>query len=318
MVRPDPTPVDIESRCALPRYVIITPARNEEAFIEKTIESVIHQTILPLKWVIVDDGSTDETPEIVGRYLVHYPWIEMVRLSQGRDRSFAGKVQAFNAGYERLDGLQYEVIGNLDGDLSFENDHLEFLIRKFSDNITLGVAGSVWEEEGFSSERDTFGGHEHVSGLCQLFRRQCWEEIGGYMPLPAGGEDWIAVTTARMIGWKTKSFREKRFIHHRPIGSAGHGVLSSSFSYGKQDYYLGGHPVWQLFRVAYQLTNRPYIIKGLALGLGYYSALLRRTPRPVSPELMVFHRREQMLKLKIILKSLLTFKAVDNFEVLPD
>src|SRR5271165_1072058 len=130
---------DMDQRCYLPPYVLITPARNEEAFIEKTIESVIHQTVLPTKWVIVDDGSTDRTAEIVSRYLVQYPWIEMVQMPQRRDRSFAAKVGAFNAGYERVRGLKYEIIGNLDADISFDKDHFEFLARKFSGDPTLGV-----------------------------------------------------------------------------------------------------------------------------------------------------------------------------------
>jgi glycosyltransferase involved in cell wall biosynthesis len=297
-------------------YVLITPARNESAFIAKTIESMIHQTVLPLKWVIVDDGSTDETREIVSRYLEQCRWIELVQMPQRRDRSFAAKVGAFNAGYERVKDLHYDIIGNLDADISFDKDHFEFLIRKFSEDPTLGVAGTVFREDGgYSSEKDSFEGHKHVSGQCQLFRKQCWEEIGGYIPHRAGGIDWMAVTTARMMGWKTESFREKWFFHYRPLGTAERSVLSSLFSYGEKDYYLGGHPVWELFRVAYRATKRPYILGGSALGLGFCWAFLRRTPRPVSKDLMAFHRKEQMLKLKAILKSFVTFKPVDNFSV---
>lgn len=128
----------------------------------------------------------------------------------------------------------------------------------------------------------------------------------------------MAVTTARMMGWETRSFRKKSFFHYRRLGTAGRSVLSSLFSYGEKDYYLGGHPVWELFRVAYQITRPPYIFGGVAIGAGYCWAFLCRTPRPVSPELMAFHRKEQMTKLKAILKSVLTFKRVDNFKVLPD
>jgi biofilm PGA synthesis N-glycosyltransferase PgaC len=296
-------------------YVLITPARNEEVFIEKTIESVINQTVLPMKWVIVDDGSTDKTREIVSRYLAQYPWIEMVQMPQRRDRSFAAKVMAFRVGYERVKGLQYEIIGNLDADISFEKDHFEFLLRKFSEDPTLGVAGTVFREDGYSSERDSFEGHKHVSGQCQLFRIQCWGEIGGYIPNRAGGIDWMAVTTARMKGWKTESFREKWFFHYRHLGTAERSVLSSLFSYGEKDYYLGGHPVWELFRVAYRATKQPYILGGIALGLGYCWALVCRTSRPVSRELMAFHRNEQMLKLKAILKFVVCLKRVDSFNV---
>ena len=296
-------------------YVLVTPAHNEEAFIEKTIQSVIAQTVLPLKWVIVDDGSTDKTREIIGRYLSQNSWMELVELPQRRDRSFAAKVTAFNAGYEKVKNLRFDVIGNMDADISFGPDHLEFLIRKFAEDPTLGVAGTVFREEGYNSETDSFEGRKHVSGQCQLFRKQCWDEIGGYIPHRAGGIDWMAVVTARMKGWKTESFRERYFFHHRHLGTAERSVLASSFSYGEKDYYLGGHPVWEMFRVAYRTTKRPYIVDGLALGLGYCYAFVRRTPRPVSDELMAFHRKEQMEKLKTILKSKMRMKRVDNFDV---
>jgi glycosyltransferase involved in cell wall biosynthesis len=296
-------------------YVLVTPAHNEEAFIEKTIQSVIAQTVLPLKWVIVDDGSTDKTREIIGRHLSQNSWMELVELPQRRDRSFAAKVTAFNAGYEKVKNLRFDVIGNMDADISFGPDHLEFLIRKFAEDPTLGVAGTVFREEGYNSETDSFEGRKHVSGQCQLFRKQCWDEIGGYIPHRAGGIDWMAVVTARMKGWKTESFRERYFFHHRHLGTAERSVLASSFSYGEKDYYLGGHPVWEMFRVAYRTTKRPYIVDGLALGLGYCYAFVRRTPRPVSDELMAFHRKEQMEKLKTILKSKMRMKRVDNFDV---
>lgn len=302
----------------LPSYVLITPAHNEEAFIEKTIESVIHQTILPMKWVIVDDGSTDKTAEIVSRYLIRYPWMELVQLSQRRGHNFASKVYAFNAGWEKVRDLAYNVIGNLDGDLSFDAEYFEFLQTKFKDDDHLGVAGTVFMEDGYSSARDSFEGHQHVAGGCQMFRKRCFEEIGGYIPNKAGGVDWIAVTTARMKGWKTRSFREKSFFHHRHLGMAERGNLSALFSYGEKDYYLGGHPVWELFRVAYRIVHRPFLFGGLALGLGFGWAQLRMIKRPVSAELMRFHRKEQMRKLRAVIKSVLTFKKVDSFKVLPD
>lgn len=300
-------------------YVLITPARNEEQFIEKTIQSMIQQTVLPIKWIIVNDGSTDGTGDIVKRYLPGHHWMEMVEVPQRQDRSFAMKVHSFNAGFERVKGLEYEVIGNVDADISFDKDHLEFLLSKFKDDVTLGVAGTVFREEGgYSSESDSFEGHTHVSGQCQLFRRECFREIGGYVPHKAGGIDWIAVATARMRGWKTRSFREKWFFHHRHLGTAERGVLASLFSYGEKDYYLGGHPVWEIFRVAYRMTKNPYLIGGLVLGLGYIWAFLSRVERPVSDELMKFHRNEQLLKLKTILRSILGFQRVDSFKVMSD
>jgi glycosyltransferase involved in cell wall biosynthesis len=298
------------------RCVLITPARNEEQFIAKTLDSMVAQTLLPLRWVIVDDGSSDRTAEIVDRYRAQRPWIELVRRPQHAERSFAGKVDSFNAGLERVRLLNFELIGNLDGDLSFDPDYLEFLTRKFSDDPQLGVAGTPFTEEGgYDSAKDSFEGENHVAGGCQLFRRKCFEEIGGYIPNPAGGIDWIAVTTARMKGWKTRSFPEKRFHHYRSLGTAGRSSWAASFSYGEKDYYLGGSPLWQLFRVVYRFTKRP--LDGAALLGGYCWAAARRIRRPVSRELMRFHRREQMKKLTAIFRSLLKFKKIDNFRLEP-
>src|SRR6266446_28275 len=126
-------------------YVLITPARNEAAFIEQTIESVVAQMARPAKWVIVSDGSTDGTDEIVKRYASH-EWIELVRMPERRERHFAGKVHAFNAGYARLEGLEYQAIGSLDADISFENTYFEFLLQKLAENPALGLVGTPFKE----------------------------------------------------------------------------------------------------------------------------------------------------------------------------
>jgi biofilm PGA synthesis N-glycosyltransferase PgaC len=294
--------------------VLITPAHNEAAFIEKTLDSVVAQTRLPERWVIVDDGSTDDTAKIVKRYTARCPWMELVRRPPHANRSFAGKVHAFNAGLERVSSIDFEVIGNLDADLSFDPDYLEFLMERFSEDPELGVAGTPFTEDGgYDSARDSFEGEKHVAGGCQLFRRQCFEDVGGYVPNPEGGIDWIAVTTARMKGWKTRSFAKKRFHHYRTLGTAERSTWAASFSYGEKDYYLGGSPLWQLFRVVYRSTKQP--LDGAALFSGYLCAAIRRIKRPVTSELMRFHRREQMSKLRTILATLLRFKRVDNFRV---
>lgn len=300
------------------KYVLITPAHNEEAFIEKTLASMVAQTALPARWVIVDDGSTDGTAEIVQNYVHRFPWIELVRRPQRSDRSFARKVHAFNVGLEHVSSLQVEIIGNLDADLSFEPDYLGFLMEKFLEDPKLGVAGTPFIEDGYDSAKDSFEGENHVAGGCQLFRRQCFQEVGGYIPNRAGGIDWIAVTTARMKGWKTQSFPEKRFRHHRTLGTAERSILSSSFSYGEKDYYLGGSPVWQLFRVVYRMTRPRFVIDGLALLFGYFWAAIRRMERPVSRELMRFHRREQMKKLRAIFHAVLRFKKVNSFHLVTE
>ena len=298
------------------RYVLITPAHNEEAFIERTLDSMVGQTLLPERWIIVDDGSSDRTVDIVQRYARRFCWIQLMHRAPRVDRNFAGKVQAFNAGLTQIRSVPFDVIGNLDADLSFEKDYLEFLIGKFAEDPRLGVAGTPFTEQGgYDSAKDSFEGENHVAGGCQLFRQKCFEEIGGYVPNAAGGIDWIAVTTARMKGWKTRSFPEKRFHHYRSLGTAGRSSWAASFSYGEKDYYLGGSPFWQLFRVVYRFTKRP--LDGPALLGGYCWAAAKRIRRPVSRELMRFHRREQMRKLRSIFRTLLKFKKIDNFRVEP-
>lgn len=295
-------------------YVLVTAARNESRFIERTLQSVVSQTRPPLRWVIVDDGSTDETPQLVERYAKEHPWIELVRQPPRLDRSFAGKAQAVNAAVERLKDQRYEVVGNLDADVSFEPDYLDFVLTKFETDPSLGIGGTPFTEEGdYDSTRDSFEGENYVAGPCQLFRHACWRDIGGYFPNKAGGVDWIAVMTARMKGWTVRAFPEKRFHHHRSMGTAQRGQLSSLFSYGEKDYYLGGSPLWQMFRCTYRMAKRPYLLGGLALAAGYLAAAVRRMPRVVSPELMRFHRAVQMKKLRSALGSLLLLRKVENF-----
>jgi poly-beta-1,6-N-acetyl-D-glucosamine synthase len=273
---------------------------------------------LPRKWVIVNDGSTDATQEIVEKYVAQYDWIELVNRPVRKERHFAAKVEAFNAGLERVRQLPYDIIANLDADVSLDADHFEFLLSKFSQDARLGVAGTVFREpSGYNSATDSFEGQTYVSGQCQVFRRQCFEEIGGYIPSKVGGIDWMAVKTARMVGWNTRSYREKFFLHHRPLGTAERSVVASNFEYGKKDYILGGHPLWEMVRCAYRLAQRPYVVAGTALFAGYLAAFLRRSERPVSPELMKFHRSEQMLKLKTIIFSIFKLRKINSFELLP-
>jgi glycosyltransferase involved in cell wall biosynthesis len=279
-------------------YVLITPARNEAQFIELTIQSVVKQTVPPSKWIIVSDGSTDGTDEIVSRYTAKYPWIELVRMPERQERHFAGKVQAFNAGYERLQHLDYGVIGCLDADISFDEEYCSFLLRNLSENPTLGLVGTPFKDGPNSTYDYRFTNIEHVSGACQLFRRECFEAVGGYVPVKGGCIDHIAVLTARMKGWKTRTFTEKVSIHHRRMGTAQQGVLMARFRNGGKDYAIGNHPSWELFRAVYQMTKRPFVIGGLMLVCGYGWAAIRRVKRPVSPELVAFQRREQMQRLK--------------------
>ena len=297
-------------------YVLITPARDEEAYIGRTLESVVNQTVLPTRWVIVDDGSVDQTAVIVASFAERYPWIQLVQRPRRSKRNFASKVEAFNAGYACIAGLNYDIICSLDADVSFASDYIEFLLKCFHEDTNLGVAGTFFREDRYDSSRDSFEGSTHVAGGFQMFRRQCFEEIGGFVPHEAGGVDWIAVTTARMNGWKTRAFREKSFFHHRTQGTAKRGAIAAMFFAGQKDYFLGKHPLPQLFRVLYRLTKRPIVFGALALLLGYSWAMLLRKKRPITQKLMQFRRREDIAKLGRLVSAVLHRKPVDKFYLL--
>lgn len=286
----------------LPSYVLITPARNEAQFLEQTINSVVRQTVRPLRWVIVSDGSTDGTDNIVRKYLAQHDWIEFVSLPERAERHFAGKAAAFNAGYARVVGLEYEVIGNLDGDVSFEEDYLAFLISKFAENPRLGVAGTPYREENALYD-DSLKSAEHVSGACQMFRRECFEDIGGYPSIRSGGIDLIAVLSAQAKGWQTKRFDEKVCLHHRNVGSGQHeGICRRLLHRGEKDYLLGSHPAFEIFRCAYQMKNRPYIVGGVLMLVAYVWAMLRGVERTMPQNLIEIRRRDQMQRLKDFLR----------------
>jgi hypothetical protein len=276
----------------------MTPARNEAELIERTLQSVVTQTVLPLRWLVISDGSTDGTDEIVARYRREHPWIELLRLETGPGRNFARKAHALNAGHARLSAVPYDLVGTLDADVSLERDHFEFLLRKFAEVPDLGVAGTMTLHNG-SPYDYRFTSINSVSGPCQLFRRACLEEIGGFVPVEGGGIDWIAVTSARLNGWQTRTFPERIAVHHRLMGSgSGESAWKIWFRRGQKDYALGFHPVWEVARSIYQSASRPYLIGGSLLLAGYTYGLVRRAPRPISNQLLHFNRQEQVQRLK--------------------
>ena len=279
-------------------YVLVTPARNEGKFIRGTIDSMVAQTVPPLRWVIVSDASTDDTDAIVQEYMEHIPWIELVQMPPAGPRDFGGKVRAFNAGYERVRDLDYAFVGNLDADLTFDPDHFEFLLDRFSENPDFGLVGTTYidigKEAGDELTRDT----QHVPGACQLFRREAFEAIGGYTPLPTGGIDLLAELACRQAGWKSRSYSERSLTHYRPVGTATRSMYASRFNYGYRDYYFGGDPLWQVFRVVNQMRHRPLIIGGLCILAGYVWGHATRKPSPVPPEIRKFRRSEQRARMR--------------------
>jgi glycosyltransferase involved in cell wall biosynthesis len=290
------------------RYALITPARNEAGNIERLLQSMVAQTAQPVKWVVVSDGSTDGTDDIVRQYAAKHGWIELERRPERAERHFAAKVEAFNAGYARLKNTDYDLVGNMDADISFDADFFAFLLGKFAENPKLGLGGAPFKEEGLKYDF-RFASVGHVSGALQLFRRECFEQIGGYIPLKGGGIDTIAVWSARARGWETRTFTEKFYQHHRVMGTAKHSPWRVKFKDGKKDYTLGVHPLWETFRACFQMTKPPLLVGGFLLGLGYLWAVVSRVKRTMPSELVRYRQADQMARLKTLLRKCVGLKA---------
>jgi glycosyltransferase involved in cell wall biosynthesis len=279
------------------QYVLITPARNEEGNIERLIESVLSQTILPKKWIIVSDGSTDRTDKIVAGYAEKHELIHPVSTGKQGRGDFASKALAFKAGYEKLGDAAYEFLGNLDADLSFDADYFERILGHFEADPKLGIAGGIiWELVGnrFVPSRTSLNS---VAGAVQLFRRECYQSIGGYIPLEKGGIDAAAQIMARMRGWRVQTFPELLVRHHRRVLTGSSRILSTRFREGMTNYLLGYHPFFQIMSCSYRVIDRPYLVGTLHVFAGYIWASLQRHKRAVPDDVVKFLRSEQMARL---------------------
>lgn len=287
------------------KYALITPARNEEEFIEKTIQSVVAQTITPQAWVIVNDGSTDSTADIVEKYKTDNPFIQLINIAGDSDRNFGSKAKAVEYAYEQLADKEFDYIGNLDADISFDPDYYENILNELEANPQLGLAGGIrydWHEKDgqFKLVRPS---SNSVGGPIQLFRRDCWEAIGGYMALPYGGIDAVAEISTRMKGWEVRSFPQYQVYHHRETGTAKRSPSQARFRAGIRDYTIGYHPLFELTRAVKWLAKPPYIIGGIYMMAGYLYAMLKGIERPVSDELVNYLHDEQMGRLRGVIKG---------------
>lgn len=279
-------------------YVLVTPARNEAASIEKTLKAVISQTILPKKWVIVSDGSTDRTDEIVREYAAKHNFIQFIRVESDETRNFASKVRAIQKGSAQLKGIEYEFFGNLDADVSFEPDYYERILEKFEQDPKLGIAGGAVLDQQLGRFRNRYGNSDEcVAGAVQLFRRECYEAIGGYLPLKYGGEDAVVLDMARMHGWEVRSFPEIEVLHHRRTGTAETNLYRTRFLEGKEDYVLGYHPLFFLAKCAYRVLEAPYLVGSLLRLCGYCWSSCIREERPVPADFVKYLRQRQMRRL---------------------
>jgi len=288
------------------RYVLITPACNEEAFIRKTIESVIHQTVLPVRWIIVNDGSIDHTANIVEAYTSKCEFMELINLNRNSIRVFSSKVRAFNSGFERVKSYDFNFIGNLDADIAFDKRYFERILEEFQKNSKLGIAGGNRFDLVNGEFIEISRSLNSVSGAVQLFRRECFSEIGGYLPLDRGGIDSVAESMARFQGWEVKTFPDVIFYHYRRTGTAENNIIKAKFNGGIRDYLIGYHPFFEIFRIISRIKNKPFVIGSLVWFLGYLWANIKNYKRPVPANFIKKLRKEQINRLKFFLKSLIS------------
>jgi poly-beta-1,6-N-acetyl-D-glucosamine synthase len=276
-------------------YVLVTAAYNEDSYIERAMRSIISQTIRPAKWIIVSDGSTDETDGIVEQYVKKNSFIRLYRISEDHPRNFAAQVNAINCGLSQLRHTDYSFVGNLDADITLEPEYFALLLEKFRLDPRLGIGGGTVCERCSDGEfrPRRVNSSTSVPHACQLFRRDCLESIGGsYLPLRHGGPDTHAEILARMKGWRVGSFADLKVFHHRPTNSA-EGTLRGAFRQGKMDYSLGALPVFEIFKLLRRAWVKPYLIGSMTRCAGFIHSYCLREERAVSNDFVIYLRQEQ-------------------------
>jgi len=265
---------------SIPRIVIISPIRNEEAFIPKVIDSMVNQTIQIVEWLIVNDGSTDGTLAILEEAAANYPWIHIENKPDRGERSVGpGVVEAFYYGYDRLQTKDYDFIGKMDGDIAFGPKYFEILMGLFQNDSYLGAASGkpFLEEEGQLIEERI--SDEMVAGQINFYRRQCFEDIGGFVREVHW--DGIAYHRARMKSWRTLSVinPDLNFIHQRQMGSSYKGILTGRLRWGRGQYFMGTHPLYIFAIGLYRMIERPFVLGGIFIVLGYFKSMIENIPR---------------------------------------
>ena len=278
------------------KYVVITPVRDESLFIGHTIASMTAQTHRPVRWIIVDDGSTDGTGEFLDAH-ADRSWITVMhRADRGHRASGGGVVEAFNAGISLVGDVAWDFLVKLDGDLSFNADYFEKCLEHFELDETLGIAGgTVCRLEGDQVKIDSIGDPPfHVRGATKIYRRSCWERISPLAVAP--GWDTIDEVKANLHGWSTRTFFDLDVIQHKPTGAAD-GRWRNWFKNGYANYMTGYHPLFMLAKCLKRAPRRPLLIESAALFAGYCSGYVRRIPQVCDRDAIRFLRREQVRRL---------------------
>jgi biofilm PGA synthesis N-glycosyltransferase PgaC len=283
------------------RLLIISPVRNEAAYLQRTIASVAAQTVVPAVWLIVDDGSTDDTPKIAQAAAARHAWIRLYRRpDRGVRKVGAGVVEAFDDGLRQFDPRNYDYVCKLDADLEFEPVYFERLFEKFEADPCLGTAsGKAWIRLDGGRLIPERSGDEFSAGQAKLYRVACFRQIGGFVR--AVMWDGIDCHRCRMLGWSARSFRdpELRFIHLRPMGSSFKSIYHGRLRWGYGQYFMGTHPLYALAIAAYRALERPWIAGGLLILAGYLGGCLGGKPQYDDPAFRRYLRHWQLARLRL-------------------
>jgi hypothetical protein len=274
-------------------YAVITSARNEEQFLDGLIASMAEQTALPTLWLVVIDNSEDSTLQIAEAAATTRAWMRVRVRRNAAGLGFDSKAAAVMEAYESLRNEPFDVVAFLDADIAFDPGYCQSILSSLAADNRLGVAGSGYREGSRRFYARRMANYANVPGGCQFFRRECFDAIGGYEPLPKGGIDTMANTRARMLGWRTAIVPGLFFRHRRPGARGGRGNLAASVLLGERAYLLGGHPLWESARVLTHMARKPPVIGAALELLGYWRAAIRRTKRPLPPDVVAFRRSEQ-------------------------
>ena len=282
-------------------YVLVTPVRNEENYIGRTIQSVVSQTNLPKEWIIVSDGSTDNTDTIIEAGIQANPWIRLIKLPQRENASWRAVVENTTLGIKKLKYKKYDFLGLLDSDLEFEKTYFEQLINKFENTPNLGLSGGNAIDIGRPKTYIPRNLQE-VPGAVQFFKRECFESIGGIIALPEGGWDALTAAVARKNGYKTRLASDLVVDHLKPNNIRSGNIVRRKWQRGIRDYALGYHPLFELIKCIDLIRERPYLISAFLWFCGYVSCYLSGRKRILEKELITFIQMEQMARLSKIFR----------------
>jgi poly-beta-1,6-N-acetyl-D-glucosamine synthase len=279
-------------------YALVTAAHDEVEVIDRAIDAVAAQTVRPVAWAIVSDASTDGTDEVVRSRAEHLPWIWPLRVDRAGGRSFAGKARAVALGWEAVRGVPTFAVANLDADVEPPPEYFERCLRALVEDEALGITGGVIVEEEEGSTRRLRSNPRSVPGAIQVFRRACWEDAGGYLPLEGGGEDAVAEVIVRAHGSTVRAMEDLEVRHHGPVLGGAPTVLRARAARGRMTWRIGYHPLFLVASAAARMTEPPVVAGSMAMLAGYGWAGIRRLPRTPPPDVVKSLREDQLRRLR--------------------